>query len=338
MTSSGEHTGVLVFAECSSGGNVTRLTREIMGLGGELADLLGEDLSAALIGSGLQEPGRELVALGAGRVYVADDPELSTYNPGLYVPVMRDLIGDARPGIVVFGHTPAGQDLAPRLAFEMGTALTTDCVKLDIDAQSRRLLATKPVYGGVGLGSYRSDKSPQMATVRPRVGREREPDPAAAGEQVMLSVDADATGAALRHVRTVGEEAEGVRLEDAPVVVSGGRGIGGPEGFEKLEAVAGLLGGAVGASRPPCDLGWMPSTGQVGITGKNVAPDLYVAVALSGSSQHLSGMTDSGKIVAVNNDPDATIFTVADYGVVGEWSEVVGGFTEALRGLLSERE
>lgn len=333
MSSSGnKYSGVLVFAELTDKGGASRLTREILGLGADLAGKLSEELSAVLVGAGLEDAAGGLSSLGAETVFLADDPALSGYTPELYLQAMLTLLEEAGPRVLLFGHTLIGQDLAVRIAFRMDTALTTDCVALEIEDGTGALLSTKPIYGGVALGVFRSDRFPQVATVRPRVGSERETD-GAVGRTVRVSLQLEPGSARLKSVKRVREQAEGVRLEDARVVVSGGRGIGGPEGFERLEELAGYLGGAVGASRPPVDLGWVAPTSQVGITGKSVAPDLYIAVALSGSSQHLSGMTDSGKVVAINNDPDATIFTSADYGAVGDWGEVLDGFTDELGGL-----
>ncbi len=218
-------------------------------------------------------------------------------------------------------------DLGPRLAFALKAGLTTDAVALEMKAGA--LACTKPIYGGNAMAVYVSKGTPALATVRPGAGDPAAPDASRSGETV--SVEVEAPSARLSLGEKVLEEGEDIRLEEAKVIVSGGRGLGGAEGFEQLRELARLLGGAVGASRPPVDAGWWPSTQQVGITGKIVSPEVYVAVAISGSSQHLSGMSDSRVIVAINKDPEAYIFKVSDYGVVGEWQQVLPGLSSRIK-------
>jgi len=325
-----EHKGILILAEITEEGQPAPITLELLGIGGKLAAAAGEELAALLMGSGLGQAAADIARYGAGTVYMADDPGLAAYNPESYLFVLQGLCEQLKPAVVLAGHTPLGQDLAPRLAFGLGTGLVTDCVELSWDA-AQGLLASKPVYGGNALAVYASESRPLIAAVRPRVGEPSEPS-ATPGN--VAGLDIQLPHSRLEVTESVREEGEGVKLEEASVVVSGGRGIGGPAGFEKLREVAELLGGAVGASRPPCDAEWISSTAQVGITGKLVAPDLYLAVAISGSSQHLSGMSDSRNIVAINRDPDAYIFKVAHYGVVGDWQQVLPAFSSKLAELV----
>ena len=331
-----DHGGVMVCAEVTEEKRPTQMTCELLGLGGELAAELGQELGAVLIGSGVREAAQELVQYGAIKVYLADDPAFEDYNPEPYTALLKELCESEKPSIVLFGQTQAGQDLAPRLAFVMGTSLTTDCVGLAIDSQSGLLLRTKPIYGGNALAVYSSEAVPQMATVRARVGEVPEQKVSHSGEIIDLKVEAGDLPLRVKTTKRVKGEAAEVKLEEAKVVVSGGRGIGGQEGFEQLAELAAILGGAVGSSRPPCDSGWVPSSAQVGITGVVVAPEIYFAVAISGSSQHLSGMSDSRKIIAMNKDPEAYIFKVADYGVVEDWQKVFPVFVSKLRDLVKE--
>ncbi len=326
-----DNTGILVLAEMGADG-LARIGLELLGLARGLAEASGHAVSAALLGSGLSEPAAELARGGAATVYVADAPELAEYNPDSYLFVLQGLCEQIKPAVILAGHTPLGQDLAPRLAFALTTGLTTDCTSLDWDSATG-LVAVKPIYGGNAVARLSSETQPQMACVRPKVGDPLEPaEPAGDLAQIEVTLPAPATMV----LGKVLEDAEGVKLEEARVVVSGGRGMGGPEGFDKLRELAGLLGGAVGASRPPCDSEWIACTSQVGITGKLVAPDIYIAVAISGSSQHLSGMSEARNIVAINKDPDAYIFKVAHYGVVGDWRQILPAFTGKLTSLLAE--
>lgn len=319
---------VLVLAEAGEG-KLTRLTLELMGLGARLARERDAELEAVLLGSSAGAGAGELASLGARRVYSADCPSLDRYSPDECRSVLEGLL-EGRPEVLLLaGHTSLGQDLLPRLAFALRAGLVTDCVGIELEPSTGELLFIKPVFGGNALASNRIITPVRLATVRPRVGTAAPPvSSAAPGEIVPMEVSCSPP-----KVRALsrGKEDRGVRLEDSRVVVSGGRGIGGEEGFGALEELARVLGGAVGASRPPCDFGWAPASAQVGITGKVVAPDLYIAVAISGSSQHLSGISESGRIIAINQDPEAYIFKVSDYGAVGDWRRVLPAFTGTLR-------
>jgi len=326
-----ERSGIYVLAETTEGGKPTPLTLELMGLGGNLASKLGDKLYAVLMGHGLEEAARELAGCGAGEVVVLDHEALARYNPDIHLPILDKFFSTSPPRVVLLGHTSMGQDLAPRLAFAMGTALITDC--LEVRAEAGELFFVRPVYGGNALATQRAKNPSVLATVRARVGEA--PQPSSSGRVTPLEAEIPAQPR-LNILSREKLESRECPLEEAPVVVTGGRGMGGEEGFEVLRELASLFGGAVGASRPPVDSGWAPTTCQVGITGKVVAPDIYIAVAISGSSQHLSGMSESGKIVAVNKDPEAYIFSVSDYGVVGDWRQVLPSFLSKLKELLAE--
>jgi electron transfer flavoprotein alpha subunit len=318
---------VMILAERKEDGVLSQLTLELLGLGREISEKLGMKLCALLAGRRVSAAAEEL-ARYVDEALVADDERLDPYNPGLHLPLAIEACRARPPSVILAGHTAVGQDLVPRLAFSLGAGAVTDCVGVEVE--DGEVLFTHPVFGGNALAVLKTRGLPALATVRARVGEF--PSPARPGRMTQLEPPfPDGSVPRIRGRRK--EEEREHPLEEAPVVVAGGRGMGGEEGFAELRELARLLGGAVGASRPPVDAGWAPSTCQVGITGKVVAPDLYLAVAISGSSQHLSGMSESGKIVAVNKDPEAYIFKVADYGVVGDWRRVLPAFRERLREL-----
>jgi len=329
-----DNKGVMIYGEVVEG-KLSGMATELLGCGRKLADELGQELSAVIVGAGIGSLAQEAISFGADKVYVVDDALLKDYVSDAYVSVMEKVVQQAMPQIILLGQTSVGRDLAPKLAFKLGTAATMDCVGVEIDPDSKRLLATKPVYGGnaQAIISYESD--PQVATIRAKVMSPLAPDAARKGEVVNIDAGLDAAAIKTKYIEKVKEEVEGIKLEEAPVVVSGGRGIGGPEGFQQLAELAKMLKGAVGASRPACDSGWMPETQQVGLTGKIVTPDLYIAIGISGSSQHMAGCSSSKTIVAINKDPEANIFKEARYGVVGDWKKVFPAFVEKVKELLA---
>ena len=329
-----DYKGVMVFCEIVEG-KLAAIATELLGCGRRLADDLGEELSAVLIGSGVSGLAQEAIAFGADKAYVVDDALLKEYETDAFLSVMEKVAKEAMPQIILMGQTNVGRDLAPRLAFRLETSASLDCVELAIDPDSKLLQQTKPVYGGNARAIFTSESFPQIATVRAKAMTPLQKDDSRKGDVVTVEAGLDASAMRTKVLETVVEEVEGIKLEDANVVVTGGRGIGGPEGFQELEELAKLLKGALGASRPPCDNGWVPDTIQVGLTGKIVSPDLYIAIALSGSSQHLAGCSGSKNIVAVNRDPEANIFKEASYGVVGDWKKIIPAFTEKVKELLA---
>ena len=302
---------VLIVGEILEG-KLALITSELLGIGRKLADDLGMQLGAALMGSDLKELPNEAIAFGADKVYAIDDPLLKEYQTEPYLAVMEKVCRQLNPEILLMGQTPMGRDLAPRLSFRLGTGLSMDCLQLSIDPGTKLLLQTRPVYGGNALGTFTCPEyRPQMATVRIKSQIALEKNSQRKGE--IISVEAVIVPSVLssRLLQRVKEEVKGIKLEDAEIIVGGGRGVGSAEGFQELEELAKDLGGAVGASRPACDSGWVPSTIQIGLTGKVVSPSLYLAVALSGSSQHLAGCSGAKTIVAINKDPEANIFKAA---------------------------
>jgi electron transfer flavoprotein alpha subunit len=329
-----EYKGVMIFGETSQG-KLASIATELLGGGRKLANDLGQELSAVLVGSGISGLAREAIAFGADRVYVVDDPLLKDYQTDSYVIVMEKVVKQVMPQILILGQTAIGRDLAPRLAFRLNTAASLGCLELAIDPQSKLLLQTKPVYGGNAQAVFVCQSYPQIATVRAKAMTPLERDESRQGEVITIAAGIDPSAIRTKVIDKVAERVEGIRLEDAKVVVSGGRGIGGADGFKQLEELARMLKGAVGATRPPCDNGWMPAGAQIGLTGKIITPDLYIAIALSGSSQHMSGCSGSKTIVAINKDPEANIFREARFGVVGDWKKVIPAFASKLKGLLA---
>jgi len=326
--------GVVIVGELSDD-NLAPITTELLGIGRKLAGDLGQELSAVFIGSGIGQAAGEAVFFGADKVYVIDKPLFKDYLTDSYVGALDRLDKQLKPEVLLLGHTSSGRDLAPRLAFRLGTGLSQDCIELSIDPGTRLLQKTKPVYGGNALAVYVCREGrPQMATVRLKAMEPLAYDASRKGD--ILPFDPELDEATIRGKLTGREKDEiiGVKLEEANVVICGGRGIGDPESFQQLEELARMLGGAVGATRPPCDNKWCPAHYQVGLTGKLVSPLLYIGVALSGASQHLAGMSGSKIIVAINKDPEANIFRMARFGVVAEYQKVLPAFEKKCKGLL----
>ncbi len=330
-----EYKGVMVHCEVNEG-KLMSIATELLGGGRKLADDLGENLSAVLIGSDVTGLAQETIAFGADRVYVVDDPLLKDYQTEPYVSAMEKVAKQVMPQIVILGLTSIGRDLAPRLAFRLGTTANLGCLELAIDPETKRLLQTKPVYGGNAQAIFISETDPQIATVRAKAMSPLEQDTSRQGEVTTIDAELDPQAIRTSLLERVKEEVEGIKLEDAQVVVAGGRGIGDADGFKQLEELARMLKGAVGATRPPCDNGWVPSGLQVGLTGKIVAPDLYIAVALSGASQHMSGCSASKNIIAINKDPEANIFREARFAIVGDWKKALPAFSNKIKELLAE--
>jgi len=329
-----EATGVLAIGQTSAGGALDATAAELLAAGRGLADALGEELSIALLGDAVDVAAQQGIAHGADKVFAVTNPLLAEYHADLFLAAMDALCRETAPRVVLISRTAEGRELAPRLAFRLGVGLAQDCLEVSVDEASKTLLANRPVYGGNAVAVVSCEHTPQVAAIRPKAYESADADPSRQGEVVSFPVDLDASLARTRVLETVREESEGVKLEDARVVVSGGRGLGGPDPFAGLEDLARLLGGAVGASRAAVDSGWVPPSYQVGLTGKSITPDLYITVAISGASQHMAGCSGAKCIVAINKDADANIFKDARYGVIGDWETVIPALTEAVRELM----
>jgi len=310
------------------------ITIELLGVGRKLADELGEELSVLLMGSKSGSLSQEAIAYGADNVYTAEESILDAYNSDAYTQAAADLCKKVFPSIMLFGHTDMGCDLSPRLNGRLGGGLSMECSALSIDPATKMLLATRPVFGGNAIATMVSKSArPQMATMRAKIVPPAERNDARQGKVIPVEGKVDASAIKVKLVERIKEEVEGVKLEDAEFVVAGGRGMGTSADFAKLRELADILGGAVGGTRVACDEGWAPATLQIGQSGKVVSPKLYIAVGLSGAMAHIAGCLGSKCIVAINKDKEANIFNVANYGIVGDWKEVLPALTEKFKEL-----
>jgi electron transfer flavoprotein alpha subunit len=314
--------GVWVFAEQHKGG-ISSVALELLGEGRILADKKKTKLAAIFLGYGIHNKAQELIACGADIVYVADDPSLKDFNDDSYAGVLTGLARQHRPEIILAGATAIGRSFFPKVASSLSTGLTADCTALDIDAETGHLHQTRPAFGGNIMATIVTpNHRPQMATVRHKVMKPAPRNDARTGE--IIDVKYDPSGVLrTRVIKTMEELGETVNICEADIIVAGGRGLGSAKNFQLVEDLAKALGGAVAATRGAVDEGWIPYSHQVGQTGKTVCPKLYIACGISGAIQHIAGMQSSDVIVAINKDPDAPIFSVATYGIVGDVHEVL---------------
>jgi len=330
--------GIWIFAE-QRDGELMNVGPELLGVGRELADTLSVPLSAVLLGSETDGMPQELIHYGADQVYVVDHPLLEQYQTDIYAKALKSLVDRYLPEIFLFGATTIGRDLAPRLAVRLRTGLTADCTGLVVDPEKRLLAQTRPAFGGNLMATILiPNHRPQMSTVRPNVMKRLEPQTSREGKIIQVKdVSIQAEDICTRILEIVHDADTTVNLQEAEIIVSGGRGLGKPENFELIRELASVIGGAVGASRATVDAGWIPSYHQVGQTGKTVHPKLYIACGISGAIQHLIGMQTSDIIVAINKDPDAPIFDVATYGIAADLFDIVPALTKAFRQKLGKK-
>ena len=327
--------GVWVFIE-QKNGKVQSVSYELLGKSQDLAKKLNCQVSGVLIGNNLEDQVDELFWRGADNIYLVQAPEIANFQDEPYTRILVELIKKHKPEILLCGATNIGRSLISRVAVNIKTGLTADCTGLDIDPAKNILLQTRPAFGGNIMATIISPNyRPQMATVRHKVMQPMEPDKKRKGKLIKENFDISLYSSRTKLLDIVEEIESLVNLAEADIIVSGGRGMGGPENFKLLEELAHVLGAAVGASRAAVDSGWMPYSHQVGQTGRTVAPKIYIACGISGQIQHLVGMQSSKIIVAINKDPEAPIFKVATYGIVGDLFQVVPALTkkfkEALR-------
>lgn len=323
---------VLVFAPHRQG-RLTRDALEALGAGARLAHATGGALEAAIVGADTDEAAREALARGAVRVRAVAHPLLAEYQPDLYARALQAAAEASPAAVVVLPFDLTGKDLVGRLAFRLGAAALTEVVDFRLEAGEVRWI--RPVYGGKALAEYRAARPRVVVGLRPR---SQDPAPAwegSDGEILRVNFEVPEAEQVTRVVERIRSALGGKRLEDARVIVSGGRGLGGPEPFRQLQELAELLGGQLGASRAACDAGWVPPDRQVGQTGAIVAPDLYIAVGISGASQHLAGITGAKTVIAINKDPEAPIFKRANLGIVADYRSVVPALIEELRKALA---
>lgn len=314
--------GVLAIAE-QVNGVFRKVTYEALSEGRRIADGLGCSLSLAVLGSGIKSNSESLGKYGADRILVADDALLEEYMTDTYTNVIAGIVSNEKPCVIILGASSRGRDLSARLSARLDSSLAMDCISVRLDAGN--VIVTRPMYGGKILAELTLEGEPRIIAIRPNSMKIAESQKAGAVE--VITADAGVT--ALKFVEKKLETGK-MELTEADVVVSGGRGMGGPD-YSSIENLAGLLGGAVGASRSAVDEGWRPHSDQVGQTGKVVSPNLYIACGISGAIQHLAGMSSSKVIVAINKDPEAPIFAKADYGVVGDLFEIVPLITEEIK-------
>ena len=324
---------VYVFAE-QRDGELQKVGIELVGKARELADDLGQQVAAVLLGSGVKDKAQELIACGADKVVVVDDVMLEEYVTEPYTKALTAVINAKDPEIVLYGASSIGRDLAPRVSARIHTGLTADCTALEIDEETKLLMMTRPAFGGNIMATIVcEDFRPQMATVRPGVMKALESDASRSGEVEEFKVKFSDADMNVKVRETVKTAHKSVDITEAKILVSGGRGIGSAEKFKMLEELAGVMEGEVSSSRACVDSGWISADRQVGQTGKTVRPELYLACGISGAIQHAAGMENSEFIVAINRDEDAPIFDIADLGIVGDLNTIVPKLTEAVKAL-----
>ena len=321
---------VYVIAE-QRDGKIMKVSYELIGKARELADDLGQEVVAVLMGSGVEAVAGDLAKAGADKVVVVDDPMLAEYVTEPYTKAVTAVIKAQDPEIVIFGASSIGRDLAPRVSARIHTGLTADCTKLEIDPETKLLNMTRPAFGGNIMATIIcANHRPQMATVRPGV-MQALADCDKVGTVEKFDVEFTAEDMNVEICEVVKTEKKSVDITEAKILVPGGRGLGGPEGFEPLRELAKVLGGEVSSSRAAVDAGWIDRDRQVGQTGKTVRPDLYIACGISGAIQHAAGMEESEFIVAINKEESAPIFNICDLGIVGDLNKIVPKLTEALK-------
>ena len=321
-----------VFVETNEDGTAKNVGLELLTPGRMMAGKQGGALVAVVIGNNVDAAVKAASEHGADKVIVVEGPEYAHFSTDAYAIALVSLVEKYGPTSMLIGATNNGRDLGPRVSCRLHTGLTADCTALDIDEESGNVAWTRPAFGGNLMATILCpDHRPQIGTVRPGVFKKGEAGEAKA-EIIKEDIHVDAKDIRTQVLELIKDmDSESVDLEGAEIIVSGGRGVGGPEGFEPIKALAGVLGATVGASRAAVDAGWIPHSHQVGQTGKTVGPKLYIACGISGAIQHLAGMSGSDVVVAINKDPEAPIFDVADYGVVGNLFEVLPVLTEEIK-------
>ncbi|MCD6362525.1 MAG: electron transfer flavoprotein subunit alpha/FixB family protein [Synergistetes bacterium] len=326
-----EFRGVWTLGECRDG-EISSISFELLNWGRALADKLGVELSSVIIGYGIKDRLEELIYRGADKVYAVNHPLLERFTPDVYSRVLERLLEEYKPEIFIASATTLGRTVMPILAARIETGLTADCTGLDVEPDTRLLLQTRPAIGGNVMATIKTpNHRPQMATVRPRSKRPLPKDTSRKGEIIIKEYPEELYRSKVRFLKFIKDETTEAPLQEADVVVAGGKGLKGEKNFKMLYELARLLEGAVGASRQAVDMGWISYSHQVGLSGKTVSPRLYMAIGISGAVQHLAGMTSSETVVAINTDPEANIFKVSDFGIVGDLFEIVPLLIEKIK-------
>ncbi|AXU26798.1 TPA: electron transfer flavoprotein subunit alpha/FixB family protein [Clostridioides difficile] len=325
-----DYNGVWVIGEQREG-KINPVTIELIGEGRKLADQLGKELAVVIAGYEVEKEVEELLHYSVDKVYYINDPLLKDFTTDGYAISIANLIERKKPEVVLVGATSIGRDIAPRIAGKVGTGLTADCTKLEIDSTDNKLLQTRPAFGGNLMATIVCPKNrPQMSTVRPGVMTKAVRNESETGILEVVTPELTEKMIRTRLVEILPQEKKSVNLTDARIIVSGGRGLKRAEGFELIKELADKLGAEIGASRAAVDSGWIEHSHQVGQTGTTVRPELYIACGISGAIQHLAGMSDSKYIVAINKDAKAPIFSICDYGIVGDLYEILPEMIESL--------
>ncbi len=334
MSSFEDYKNLWVYIEAVEG-KAKSVGLELLNPGRRLADINKEKLVAIIIGDGVEEVAKTAIAYGADKTILVEGAEYKNYNTDGYTNVLEKLVLKYKPSALLIGATNNGRDVGPRLSCRLKTGLTADCTALDIDTESGNIAWTRPAFGGNLMATILCPNTrPQIGTVRPGVFKKVEPDFNKSAEIIRENIPTPAKEIKTRLIEYIKETAEEiVNLEEAEIIVSGGRGLGKAEHFSYVRDLAAALGGTVGASRAVVDVGWIPHIYQVGQTGKTVQPKIYIACGISGAIQHVAGMSSSDIIIAINKDEDAPIFNVADYGIVGDLFEVLPALTEEIKSL-----
>ena len=314
------------------GGVIHPVSRELLAWGRELADALGAPLASVVMGSGVLEAAQSLAAYGADKVYVADEPEFEHFKADIACKALAELIEERGPSILIASATTQGRTVMPMLSARLDCGLAADCMELAIDPESKRLVQTRPAIGGNVMADIKTKgRDPQMCTVRPKSKRPLSPDASRSCELVRFKPADEAMRSLIKFIGFDAEKSVGLPLQEAEIIVAGGKGMKNAKNFAKLAELAELLGGTVGASRMAVDLGWAPYSAQVGLSGKSVTPRLYLAFGISGAVQHIAGMSGAETVIAVNTDPEAPIFRVADLSVQGDAMEVLNALIAAVK-------
>jgi len=325
-----DYTGIWIFAQ-QKNGEVSEVVFELLGEAIKLARKLKTDVCAVILGENIEDSTKKLIAFGADKVYKIENKELKDFNDEVYAEILGQLINDYKPEIVLFGATTFGRSLAPRIASRLNTGLTADCTILEIDEEKRLLLQTRPAFGGNLMATIICpNHRPQMATVRAKVMKAIEPNFDRKGKIITLNVNIP-TDLRVEILEIMDSLESIINIEEADIIVAAGRGIGNIKNIPLIEEFARVIGGAVAASRPVIDAGWLDYPHQVGQTGKTVAPKIYFALGISGAIQHLAGMSKADVIVAINNDREAPIFKVASYGIVGDLTDILPELIKTFR-------
>lgn len=325
--------GILICGE-QKDEKITSISKELITTGKRLSRVLDQPLDFLLIGENVENAADEAASLAANRVLTVQGSMYSDFHPERLVAILANVCKRINPMIILFGQTDVGRDVAPRLAAKLGANVCMDCVELAFDETSKVIIQTKPVYGGNALAQWAASvHPPHVVTMRPRSEKQAEPDPSNKGKIESIPVEFDEAQIRSHLMETTYQEDKGVKLEEAKIIVAGGGGIGGSEGFGLIQELTNVLNAAVGITRVPSDENWMPKSLEIGQTGHMVSPSLYIAVGISGAPQHMAGCSISKLIVAINKDPQAPIFDMADFGIVGDYREVLPALIEKLKAL-----